>query len=178
LVKSCLVSLLVPVLAFTSEEIWRYLPKLDNEVESVQLTDWPKVNTKYLDEELEAKWAKLIDIREEVSKVLEIARQEKTIGNSLNAKVTLFMQQSLHDFLKPLEKELPTLFIVSAVELLSFDDAPENAMPATDLPDLKLLVQVAPGEKCERCWNVSTTVGESQEHPTICERCANVLTKL
>lgn len=175
---NALVRMLTPILAYTSEEIWRYIPKKGDEPESVQLTDWPGVDKKYLNEELEAKWDKLIDIREEVAKVLEIARQEKTIGNSLNAKVTLYLKQELFDFLKPFEQELATVFIVSAVELKSFDEAPENALQAIDVPDLKLLVTIAPGEKCERCWNVSTTVGESEEHPTLCARCLDVITKL
>jgi len=173
-----LVRMLAPILAFTSEEIWRYIPKDGNEPVSVQLTDWPAVNEKYLDEKLEAKWDKLIDIREEVSKALEVARQEKIIGNSLNAKVNLYVNESLSDFLKLMEKDLPTIFIVSTVELLPLAEAPENSLPASNLPDLKLLVTVAPGEKCERCWNISTTVGQSKEHPTLCARCLEVISKL
>jgi len=173
-----LVRLITPILAFTSEEVWRYIPKQPGSPVSVQLAGWPEVQEKYLDESLEVKWNKLIEVREEVSKALELARQEKIIGNSLNAMVSVYADEDWYQFLKPMEKELATLFIVSAVEVATMEKAPNNAIQAVDIEGLKLAVTVAPGEKCERCWTYSPTVGQTAEHPTICSRCAEVIANL
>ncbi|MDS1029608.1 isoleucine--tRNA ligase [Bacillota bacterium LX-D] len=170
-----LVKLITPVLAFTSEEIWTYIPKSAESPISVQLAGWPEVNENYLDEKLESKWDKLIALREEVAKVLEVARQDKVLGNSLNAKVNLYLAKDWYDFLSPLENELAAIFIVSAVELRTFAEAPQEAVAAMELDGIKLLVSTAPGEKCERCWTYSTTVGQNAQHPTICTRCAEVI---
>lgn len=173
-----LVRLLTPILAFTTEEIWRYIPKAPEAPVSVQLAGWPEVNPDYLDEKLEEKWDKLIAVRDEVDKALEVARQEKIIGNSLNAKVTLFVDRQWYDFLKAMEEELPTIFIVSAVEVDQAEAAPLDALTASQLEGLKLKVELAPGEKCERCWNHSTTVGADPQHPTLCARCVEVVKSL
>lgn len=173
-----LVRLLTPILAFTTEEIWRYIPKAPGAPVSVQLAGWPEVNQNYLDENLEKKWEKLIAVRDEVDKVLEVARQEKAIGNSLNAKVCLYAESRWYEFLKDMEEDLPTIFIVSAVTLEKAEEAPADAVAASQLEGLKLKVEAAPGEKCERCWNHSTSVGEDSDHPTLCRRCAEVVKTL
>lgn len=174
-VINALVRLITPVLAYTSEELWRYLPKEEDAPVSVQMTQMPEVNVAYINDELEAKWDKILDIREEVSKALELARQEKVIGHSLNAAVEIYADAELYEFLKQVEDQLATIFIVSSAELrLPEVIAPETAHKAADL-DLKIAVSAAAGEKCERCWIYSETVGADAEHPTLCERCTDVV---
>jgi isoleucyl-tRNA synthetase len=171
---SILVRLIAPVLSFTAEEIWQYMPgdKSDREI-SVQLEEFPKVKQEIKNDELEAKFQKILDVRYEVSRALERARADKVIGHSLDAKVDLYADKELHDFLKSLEQELPFLFIVSQVEICPpGSTASQDAVEGEELKNLKVAVAQAEGQKCARCWNYSTTVGRVEEHPGICERCA------
>ena len=168
LILNSLVKMLAPLTCFTAEEIWKYMPKTKNaDVESVMLTDYPVVNEEYENEEIRTKWEKIVDIKEIVSKKLEEARAEKVIGHSLNAKVTLYAEGDLYKFIKDNLKLLQSVFITSGVEV------EENQRDA----EVKLGVKVeqAEGEKCERCWMFSNTVGEDKENPTICHRCSEVL---
>lgn len=162
LILDALVKILAPMTCFTAEEIWKYMPHTENEkVESVMLTKYPEVNSKYENKELEAKWEKIIKIKEDVAKKLEEARAAKVIGHSLNAKVIISAEGDEYEFLKNNEEILMTVFIVSGLEIVQ------------GLADIK--VEVAEGEKCERCWMYSTTVGEDKENPTICRRCSENL---
>jgi len=171
-----LVRILTPVLAFTSEEIWQYMPHRSTDVaESVQLNDWPELNEKYIDAQLEEKWDKILNLRDDVSKTLEQARADKIIGSSLGAKVTIFADESNYDFIRSIESELPTIFIVSEFELKKLNEAPQDALAGENVKGIKVSVAQAKGEKCERCWMYSETVGEDSEHPTLCSRCVDVL---
>ncbi|HEX2926246.1 MAG TPA: isoleucine--tRNA ligase [Ruminiclostridium sp.] len=171
-----LVRMLTPVLAFTTEEIWQYMPhKADDDTQSVQLNSWPQVNEEYVDAALSEKWDKIFELRSDVSKALEIARANKTIGHSLNAKVTLYADGENLDFVKSIENELVTIFIVSAVEIKNTAEAPENAQKGEEMPGIKVFVEQAPGDKCERCWMYSEYVGKDDKHPTLCKRCADVV---
>ena len=162
LILDALVKILAPMTCFTAEEIWKYMPHTENEnVESVMLTYYPEVNSKYENKDLEAKWNKIIALKENVAKKLEEARAAKVIGHSLNAKVVISAEGTEYDFLKENEELLMTVFIVSGLEIVNGSD------------DIK--VEVADGEKCERCWMYSTTVGEDKENPTICHRCSENL---
>ncbi len=170
IILNALVRILAPLTAFTAEEIWKYMPKTKNtDVESVMLTDYPTVNEKYEDKELREKWEKIVEIKEIVSKKLEEARAEKIIGHSLNAKVILYAEGNLYNFIKDNLKLLQSVFIASGLEV------EENKRES----EVKLGVKIeqAEGEKCERCWMYSTTVGEDKENPTICHRCSEVLKK-
>ena len=170
---TALVQMLTPVLSFTAEEVWSYLPQKHKEA-SVQLAGWPKVNIAYIDNELEARWSKIIDIRDEVTKVLEKARQEKVIGHSLNAQVNLYLSQELYNFMSQFPEKMDTVFIVSKVELVKgTDQAPVGAIAAEDIEGLIIQVVKAAGEKCERCWKYCQTVGYSSNHPLICSVCEN-----
>lgn len=174
-----LVRLLTPILAFTTEEVWQHLAVPDKPW-SVQLTSWPEVQKEYWDEKLEAKWDRLFQIREEVNRALEQARREQGLGNSLNALVHLYPAgEELHAFLKPLEEELATIFIVSQVQVHAMDDSvPDMALPGVEVPQLKILVVPAPGKKCERCWKVSETVGTDAAHPDLCAHCLAALKEM
>jgi isoleucyl-tRNA synthetase len=169
-----LVKLLTPILAFTSEEIWQYLPHKGEE-STVQVTTWPTFEERYLNAELEEKWDKILVVREFVAKPLEEARQRKDIGHSLDAQVQLYANAEWYNFLSPLEGDLASLFITSSVLLKKEEQVPQGAFTSEELPGLAVVVERAPGEKCERCWIYSETVGQDAEHPTVCRRCAAVL---
>ena len=166
-ILSCLVRILAPMTCFTAEEIWKFMPHRDGEsTESVMLEYYPKVNPVYENEALGLKWDRLIKVKDEVAKKLEVARANKEIGLSLAAKVTLFVEGDEYEFLKGEEELLKEIFIVSDVEVC------ENRRNADEEVSIGVKVETAEGEKCERCWMISKTVGENPEHPTICHRCA------
>jgi isoleucyl-tRNA synthetase len=164
--------MLTPILSFTTEEVWQYMKKPANAPLSVQMLPWPEVKEEYINAEQEAKWDNFIAIRSEITKVLEGARREKKIGNSLDAQVELYADGEALKILKSVEKDLPTLLIVSQAKLL--EGAAQGA-EATGREDLKVTVKPAAGHKCERCWIYSDTVGTDPEHPTLCARCAAVV---
>ncbi|MFZ7103190.1 MAG: isoleucine--tRNA ligase [Peptococcaceae bacterium] len=175
-VCTALVKMLTPILAFTTEEVWRAFPQENKEL-SVQLAGWPEFDETYLDTRLESKWDKILDIREEVTKQLEEARRAKIIGHSLNASLDVYAGEELYGFLKTVEADLAKIFIVSRVKLISADPAglPETIFKSAEFPGLGLKVEQAPGEKCERCWTFTTDVGQDTEHPTLCRRCVETL---
>jgi len=171
-----LVKMLTPVLAFTSEEVWQYMPhKSTHCIDSVQMNDWPQINEKYIDSSLEEKWDRILDLRSDVSKALEIARANKLIGHSLNAKVTIFADGDDYDFINSIKDELITVFIVSDFELKRIDEASDDAVKGEFFSDIKISVSQAKGEKCERCWMYSESVGKNEKHPLLCSRCADVV---
>ena len=167
-----LVVMLAPVLSFTMEEVWQFMKKTSDMPESVQMMPWPEVKEEYIDPALEKKWEDFIGIRSEITRVLEVARKAKTIGHSLDAKVELYAEGEALAVLKSVEKDLPTLLIVSQAEL---HEGLTEAGEATTREDLKVVVKAAEGHKCERCWIYSDTVGKDAEHPTLCARCAEAV---
>ncbi|MGB9846807.1 MAG: class I tRNA ligase family protein, partial [Desulfotomaculales bacterium] len=175
-----LVRLLAPVLAFTSEEIWKYLPKEEGAPVSVQLTDLPAVNEEYLDADLENRWERLLAVRSVVTRALEEARKEKSIGNSLEAAVDLYVNSDLYELLKGTRDILPVFFIVSAVAVHKSGEKPAvdaalKVISGGEIAELTVAVRRAPGEKCARCWKYSEGVGTNEEHPALCPRCAETV---
>jgi len=168
-----LTKLIAPVLVHTAEEIWSYLPY--QEVESVHEALMPKFNDQYLDETLEKIWDEFLPIRQDISKALELARASKVIGSSLEARVKLYLPETVAQVIEHFRAELPMLLIVSQVEFLPATAAPAEAHRGERVTGLKVLVERATGEKCERCWNYVETVGQVAEHPTLCLRCATTL---
>ncbi len=169
-ILSVLVRILAPMTCFTAEEIWSYMPHREGEnVESVMLNDYPKVNAKYENEALALKWEKLIKIKEKVAKQLELARENKDIGLSLEAKVSLFAEGEEYEFIKGKEDLLKEIFIVSDVNIY------ENRRNEDAEVKIGIKVEKAKGQKCERCWKYSETVGESSDYPTLCESCRDNL---
>lgn len=166
-----LVRLLAPIIPHTADEVWKYIPGTD--VISVQLTDMPDVQTNVFDDALEAKWDRVVEIRDEILKALEEARRDKVIGQSLAASVAIYPDASVAEALAPVAEALPELLIASHVELHTAGEAaPDHAVA---LEGLKVVVQPADGEKCERCWIITPEVGQDAEHPTLCPRCATVV---
>ena len=117
-INSVLVRLLAPILAYTSEEVWLEETHDDDNITSVHLADWPVNNEKYIDEELNDKWEKIIKIRTDVARELEGMRASKQIGNSLEASVDLYTDDvEMLNLLKEYESEFPMIFIVSDVNV-------------------------------------------------------------
>ena len=161
-----------PILAFTCEEIWANLPKSsDHNPEACVFNEMPKGKAGDETAEFMAKWERIRKIRDEVNKALENARNQKTIGKSLEAQVTLKTDGELYDFLKENEAVLEPVFIVSKVVL----EQGAAAQTTAETEGLEVTVSKAHGEKCERCWAYSDTVGKDEKHPTLCARCAAII---
>ena len=161
-----------PILAFTCEEIWANLPKSsDHNPEACVFNEMPKGKAGDETAEFMAKWERIRKIRDEVNKALENARNQKTIGKSLEAQVTLKADGELYAFLKENEAVLEPVFIVSKVVL----EQGAAAQTTAETEGLEVTVSKAHGEKCERCWAYSDTVGKDEKHPTLCARCAVII---
>lgn len=166
-----LVKLVTPILPHTADEVWSYIPTAKEE--SVQLTDLPEYVELPNAVALEEKWSLFMKLRDDVLKALEEARNEKVIGKSLTAKVTLYVNDATRELLDSIDENLTQLFIVSGFEVAgTYGDAPENAVK---LDNAAIVVTKAEGETCERCWIVTTEVGQDAEHLTLCPRCATVV---
>jgi isoleucyl-tRNA synthetase len=173
-----MVRLIAPITSFLSDEVWRHLPRVDGRPESVHLALFPadpEIIGSVADPAslatFSSEWQKLFAIREEVLKALEHARQEKLIGTSLEAQVRLTLPKPTFELLSRYETQLRSLFIVSSVVLAS-EDGGNGSAP------VHVEVGKAPGDKCERCWNYSTHVGEDKQYPTVCERCSAALAQI
>ena len=158
--------LLAPILCFTSQEIWSYIPKLDGMKDYVVFEQMPEAKAA-ADEAFEAKWDRIMAIRDDVKKVLEQARADKVIGSALEAGLTLYCSKEVYDFLNAIPMdELADLFIVSHVDLVEGEGGVKGL-----LEGLGVSAAHAAGNKCLRCWKYETTVGEDG----LCPRCAKVL---
>ena len=171
---SSLTRLVAPLLAFTAEEIWQSMPhKASDKKQSVFLNEMPAFDEALTFPEVTARYNELLTLRESVMKALELARAEKRIGKSLDAKVTVFAEGDAdYALLSRFEQELPTLFIVSQVELVKAA-APESAV--LDESPVGVLVEAAEGEKCDRCWNFTKQPYRDDEQGCLCPRCRQVL---
>ena len=158
--------LVAPILCFTAQEIWSYIPKLEGMQEYVCWERMPEAKSDE-DAAFDAKWAKIIAVRDDVKKVLEQARADKTIGSSLEAAVTLYCSDEMYDFLNAIPMdELADLMIVSHVDLVKGEGGVKGLTEG-----LGMSVAHAVGNKCLRCWKFDTAVGEDG----LCPRCAKVL---
>ncbi|HHX86572.1 MAG TPA: class I tRNA ligase family protein, partial [Firmicutes bacterium] len=159
--------LMAPILTFTAEEIWQFLPK--RAYPTVQIADWPEPTAQWADTELGKRWEVLLKVREEVTWVLEQYRQKKLIGGSLEASVDLWVEESFYQSLADYEDQLATIFIVSGLSLhRGFHTAPDEAITGQQCP-VKIAVRKAPGHKCPRCWMFT----ESKQE--LCSRCQQVI---
>ncbi len=174
IILDSMIRLLAPVLTFSSEEIWQHMPGFEGKEASIHMTQFPGVNPAYVDAELGEKWQTLIGIRGEVSKAIEIARQNKVVGHSLDSCVHICAPEGLRKLLESYLKDLRALYIVSQVNLVGTDEV-VDAYESTEFEGLKIAVSKAEGTKCERCWNYSVDVGADSDHPTICTRCVGNL---
>ncbi|MBN2644882.1 MAG: isoleucine--tRNA ligase [Desulfuromonadaceae bacterium] len=171
-ILDALTRLIAPVLSFTADEIWVELPG-EREV-SVHLAGFPRFETRLRDAGLDETYQKLWTVRSEVAKALEMARDQKLIGNSLEARVLLSLQHddSYKSLLERYADQLPMLLIVSQAELA---EKVEATLVSEKVPGLSVQIVRAEGDKCERCWNYSVALGEDSAHPTLCPRCLKEL---
>ena len=160
-------ALMAPILPFTADEAWAAMPAFKDKEESVHLELFPSCHETWLDAATGDEFDRLMQVRDQVLKELEKARAEKFIGNSLEAQIRLKVPSCHGELLEKYEKDLPALFIVSAVILVPHDG-----------PDIQAGVEKAPGDKCARCWNFSPYVGSSSDYPELCERCEDVVRKM
>jgi isoleucyl-tRNA synthetase len=178
-IGEALVRLLAPIMSFTSEEVWDYLPKSAGRADSVHLALFPSAveilgDASRAAESREDKagqdWTTLRSVRDEVLKALEEARNNKLIGTGLEAQVRVTATEPAYSVLSRHAGELRYLFIVSAVSLAQGS--------GNGTGGVHVEVKRADGAKCERCWNYSIHVGEDKEYPTVCERCSAVLREI
>ena len=167
-----LTKLLAPILVFTTHEIWNYIPNFAGKQKYIAMEQMPSGGTYSVNDAFKAKWDTVITLRNDVLKALELARNEKLIGASLEAKVVLHCSGSILDFAKENEAFLAEWFIVSQVSVL--EGTAQNGYTG-ETEGLQVVVEKATGEKCERCWMYTEDIGADKSHPTICERCASIL---
>jgi isoleucyl-tRNA synthetase len=174
LVLSAMTRLMAPLLAFTAEEIWQAMPHAaSDQRESVFFNDMPKYDEALTFPELAAHWDALFVLRDDVMKALELARADKKIGKSLDAKLTIYAQSDEQmALLSSFGDNLKTVFIVSGVKLEQ-GTAPEGALTET-ASGIAVLVEGAEGCKCDRCWAYSTE-GKQDDEGFLCARCLNIL---
>jgi isoleucyl-tRNA synthetase len=180
-ISSALVRLAAPILVFTAEEIWKYLPKAQGDPASVHMALFPEAEALAcrISQDAAEKWARLAQVRSAVLVALEQARAAKIIGGGLEAKVSLHAgadAAGLQMLLAEKQSILPALLIVSQVEVMPAAIA--GSIQAEMLPELSIKIERADGKKCERCWNYSTHVGENARYPTVCERCTETLAEI
>lgn len=181
IILDTLVRLMAPVLCFTAEEVWSHMPDalLDKQGRpfSVHMAQFNGVNTQYLDQKLEEKWSTILAMRGDVSKALEDARNQKVIGHSLDACVILGLPGALFSEFSEIklgELDLRSVFIVSSVEIRKSAELAEG-VEGTKIDGLRVKVERAAGNKCERCWVYNPSVGQHATHATICGRCVGAL---
>ncbi len=169
MVAEALVRLVAPLLSFTADEIWQYMPEMSNRLPSVHLELFPEPASlaATIDPDFMSDWVTLLSIRDEALKSLEEARKAKLIGKALDARLVLEVPESEAALLERYRGGLKELLNVSQVEVVT---GPSSQVMANTLP--------AEGTKCERCWNYSIHVGEDWRWPTVCERCSSALDEM
>jgi isoleucyl-tRNA synthetase len=172
-----LAKLMAPMLSFTAEEIWRTLPERLEKVTrvlagaskaSVHLSQFPEALPQWQDLVLAQRWEELLEVRVAAQAALEDQRREKVIGSSLEADIQIHANPEKYEFLKRYETDLPTILIVSRVELRQVHNLPLK-------PDFLVVVSKSKSQKCERCWNYREAVGRDTIHPTLCDRCVEAV---
>jgi isoleucyl-tRNA synthetase len=170
-----LTRLLAPLLAFTCEEIWQAMPhgSSDNK-ESVYLNDMPTYDEAYCNAELAERWDRQFALRDDVMKALEVARAAKLIGKSLDAKVTVYTEDTdIAALLNSFSADLATIYIVSEAKVV-VGKAPEGAFAET-ASGIAVLVELADGDKCDRCWAHSTEGEHTEDGGFICAKCKAII---
>ncbi|MCR4286811.1 MAG: isoleucine--tRNA ligase [Deltaproteobacteria bacterium] len=181
----CLTRLLAPVLVFTADEAWQFIP--GKKAENVHLADMPDVRKDWLDEGLEKKWENILKIKEEITKGLEAARQrDRIIGHPLDAAVNICVPPEYAELLKEEAASLAEVLVVSSLSISSPGGQPVKASDFSGAGDVSAIassvisglttyVAKAGGKKCERCWHYTMDVGSDESHPAVCKRCAQAL---
>ncbi len=170
-----LTRILAPLISFTAEEIWQAMPHAASDVrESVFLNDMPAYDEAYCNVELAARWDRQFALRDDVMKALEVARAAKLIGKSLDAKVTVYTEdKDAAALLESFGADLATVYIVSDAKVV-VGKAPEGAFTET-VSGIGVLVELADGDKCDRCWAHSTEGEHTEDGGFICAKCKAII---
>ena len=169
IILDAMTRMITPILAYTSDEIWKFMPHAANaDASHVVYNSMPEKVAVDVDNDFIARWDKIHELRDLVKKSIEVAVNRKLVKTSLETAIKLSCTGDEYDFVKSVESELKDAFIVSGVEIVNDESAKE----------VKIEVNKAEGGKCERCWTYSTTVGQDAENPCVCERCSKVLRSL
>lgn len=164
---------MAPIMSFTADEIWNYLP--GEHAQYVFTEEWYDGLFGLNDDEVMSNsfWDTLLTVRGEVNKVIEQARAEKLVGGSLEAAVTLFAEQPLAQQLQSLGDELRFVLLTSQAKVADYGTADESAQQSDAIKGLKIALAKAPGNKCPRCWHYTQDIGQVAEHAEICGRCVS-----
>ena len=169
IILDAMTRMITPILAYTSDEIWKFMPHAANaDASHVVYNSMPEKVAVDVDNDFIVRWDKIHELRDLVKKSIEVAVNRKLVKTSLETAIKLSCTGDEYDFVKSVESELKDAFIVSGVEIVNDESAKE----------VKIEVNKAEGGKCERCWTYSTTVGQDAENPCVCERCSKVLRSL
>ncbi|MCX5657168.1 MAG: isoleucine--tRNA ligase [Candidatus Omnitrophica bacterium] len=178
-ILNVLLALWLPLMPFTAEEIWKYMPKEDKYkgVISVHMFELRDVNRQWFDDSLLKEWELLLKIRDIVMRAIEKIRTDKIIGDSLESEVIFYVSdEKLYRYLMKYKSELAAIFLVSEARIEKIDKIPPDSFRDEDMvPGFGVEVYRAKGSKCPRCWNYSSSVGSDDEYPGLCPRCASVL---
>lgn len=174
MILDAMTRLVSPILAFTSEEIWQAMRHGENDdSRSVLFNNMPSLTGIIVDGSFKEYWDKIHLLRDEVQRSLELARKNKVIGSSLDAKVTLYCENNeIFNFIKSSEKDLKIIFIVSKVQVKS---GGLGEIKSDQFNGVSITITHASGNKCERCWVYSDTVGQNTKHDSLCDRCVKIL---
>ncbi|WP_343560367.1 isoleucine--tRNA ligase [Kiloniella sp. b19] len=168
----CLTAWLAPILVFTTEEAWLARGKANGE-ESVHLRQFMDIPSEWKNGELAERWAKIRDVRRVVTGALELQRAEKKIGSSLQGRPSVFITRE--ELLSAIEgQDMAEIAITSQIDIVR-DSAPEGAFVLQDVDGVGVVVDLAEGEKCQRCWKILPDVGQHPRAEATCARCASVL---
>ncbi len=177
-----LLRLMAPILSITAAEAWEHLHGLDDKSpieDSIFFTRFPDVSDIVEDKAFDERWEMLLSVRGEITKNLEQARREKSIGLSLDAEVLIQVEGDIARFVSDKLSLLKELCIVSSLVVVDdLDSSDAGVVVSEEVDGLKIAVRPAAGTKCERCWIISPTVGQDVDHPTICSRCVEVVRQL
>ena len=175
IILDALVRMLTPILAFTAEEIWAEMPHgMCAEHDSVLFNSMPEsVSSLDFTPEHEIMWEKLLRLRADVNKALELARAEKIIGKPLDAEVTLYVSETATEAFNEIAgQDLKTLFIVSGVDI---SKGGGNGYSGVEFPGVTVAIRPSDEPKCVRCWTHDKEVGKDPVHPQLCPRCLDVV---
>ncbi len=175
-IAEALVRWMAPIMSFTADEIWGHLS--GQREQYVFTGEWYQGLFGLSEDESlnDPYWEQLLKVRGEVNKVIEQARADKRIGGALEAAVVLYADDSLAEKLRALGDELRFVLLTSAVQVADYQSAPLDAVQSEHLKGLKIVLNKAEGDKCQRCWHYTTDVGQNPEHAEICGRCYSNVT--
>ncbi|MBE9542615.1 MAG: class I tRNA ligase family protein [Proteobacteria bacterium] len=172
-ILECLVRLVAPIIPFTADEVWEYTHNKEKSI-SIHTDLFIPAREELKDSALIERWEVILNVRKEITKALELARNDKIIGHSLDAAVSLALPHNLLQGVQDYRDELRSICIISAIEIVD-EGKIEGGYKSQEYPGLVIKVMPSPFSKCERCWIHDSTVGHDKDHPTLCKRCVQAI---